>query len=254
MKETNPNRTAFLIKVALIVAAASLLASLLKNIYSDLWVQSKNEVACVPEVIKNNVPFVYNLGASNPSFEDAKLKSFVEEYIVSRYNEDQEDYESATTHEKYKTAKISNTKKNLVEKSLGAEKQRNMQIFGNSSEVYRELVSKNYGWSFDIDDILIGPETVGFSLAVVRGQFSTNTPDGRDVALPANLQGYREILLRIQQGVPSEQLKGNVFQKLINKYGLYVVASKMEIIGQSQKEKLRNRDWDYYIKSMNNAK
>lgn len=244
----NLKRAQGIMMVAIILGIIALSMSVVKNFVTERWLSQKNTVACIPADVENSHPIVYHQTASNPVQSDAYIKSFVAEYIRLTQNEQVVDYHRLTNNQRYDKAQLSQAKWQAIEMSVGAERALNMSKYDQSNEVFKMLDQGNLGWVFLVDDILLfnGPNT-GTTLAVVRGEFQV-TYDKVKVDLPPRLWGYREIHLLIQQGVPLEDSKG---ENYINQFGLFVSWSNINILTPEQKEKMSDRNANYYLMKEN---
>lgn len=229
---------------AIILGVLALVMSIVKNIATERWLAQKNMVACVPADVENSFPMVYYQTAAHPLQSDAYMKSFINEYVSLTLDENAVDYHQLTQHQRYDKARLSQSKWKAIEMSVGAEKALNMQRYADSDQVYKIIDQGKMGWVFLIDDILLFPgQNTGTTLAVVRGEFQV-TFDKVKVDLPPRLWGYREMHFLINQGVPTEDTKGDNY---INQYGLYVSWSNTNILTPEQKEKLSSRNSNYYM-------
>jgi hypothetical protein len=230
--------------VAIALGVIALLMSVVKNVVTERWLSQKNTVACIPADVEHAHPLVYHQTASNPVQNDAYMKSFVYEYLALTLNENAVDYHQLTQNQRYDKARLSQSKWKSIEMSVGAERALNMERYADSDKVYKILDQGKMGWVFLVDDLLLfsGPNT-GTTLVVVRGEFQV-TFDKVKVDLPPRLWGYREIHLLIQQGVPVEAKDGESY---INQYGLYVSWSNTNILTPEQKDKLAERNMNYYL-------
>jgi len=234
------------IMLALIFSVIALLSSIVKNIVTEKWAKTRNEVACIPADSPSAFPMVYHQTAANRDVSDAIMKSFVEEYVHLTQDEQIVDYHKATHDGRYNDARLSEARFKALEMSApgSVEMAKNKLKFAKSSEVFNALKKSNAGWVFLIDDILIFPLTgSGEVLAVVRGQFQV-TYDRVKSELPDNLWGYRELRYYININQPTEDTKG----KILNKYGLFVSLSEEEILSSTQREQRTQRNSDYYMK------
>ena len=248
MKETESlNQFYRYFLLASILGALALGASVFKNIVTENWAKSRNTVACVPADTEQAFPFAYHQTSSHPIYNDATIKSFVEEYIHATLDEQIVDYHKVSNNQRYDNARLSRQKWKAIEMSCCGEKALNLQKYTESNEVFYTLKQGNMGWVFLIDDILIMPgQKNGAVLAVVRGEFQV-TFDKVKKDLPPRLWGYREIHLIINEGVPIESSKDEV----INKYGLFVASSSMQTLSPEQKAQRSKRNHDYYLRKEN---
>jgi hypothetical protein len=233
-----------IIWIAIGLGVLSLLSSVGKNIATERWLAQKNMVSCVPADTEHSFPMVYYQTAAHPIQSDAYMKTFIDKYVHLTLDENVVDYHQLTQNQRYDKARLSQSKWQAIEMSVGAERALNMQRYADSDQIYKTLEQGKMGWVFLVDDILLfpGPNT-GTTLAVVRGEFQI-TFDKVKVDLPPRLWGYREMQFLINQGVPTEDSKG---EKYINQYGLYVSWSNTNILTPEQKEKLSSRNSNYYM-------
>lgn len=230
--------------IAIALGVVALAMSVVKNIVTERWLSQKNTVACIPADVENAHPMVYHQTALNPVQSDAYVKTFVDEYIRLILNENAVDYHKLTSNDRYDKARLSQSKWRAIEMSVGAERALNFERYADSDEVFKILDQGKMGWIFLVDDILLFPSPgTGTTLAVVRGEFQV-TFDKVKADLPPRLWGYREIHLLINQGVPLEDKSGEDY---INQYGLYVSWSNTNILTPEQKEKLSERNYNYYL-------
>jgi hypothetical protein len=237
-------RTQFLAIAAMAAGAIALSLSTVKSFLLNRWVSKRENVACVPADAEYTHPVVYRQTFSHPVDSDAKLKTFVEQYVHLTEDESIVDYHAVTTHERYDKAKLSKNKWQAIEMSTGLEKINRMRSYGDSNELYRMISDGGVGWNFLIDEIIIhGIPQTGPILAIVRGQYQV-TYDKAKVDLPHKLWGYKELRFIIIQGAPSKDAAGNY----LNKTGLFVNWSQSEDISPEDREKLTNADKDVYLK------
>jgi hypothetical protein len=187
---------------------------------------------------------VYRQTFSHPVEQDARLKTFVEQYVRLSQDESAINYFSTTTADRYEKAKLSKAKWQAIEMASGLERVNAMKAYGDSSELYRMIAESGIGWKFLIDEILIAdtPKN-GPIFAIVRGQYQV-TYDKAKVDLPHRLWGYKEIRLLIVEGSPTRDADGNY----LNKTGLFVNWSQVEDISAAGREKLTKQPADVYLK------
>jgi hypothetical protein len=234
------------IYLAIVLSIVGLGSSIVKNIVNERWAKSKTQVACIPADTTNAFPFVYAQTAANPIQSDALMKSFVEDYIHATQNEQIVNYHKLTNDGRYQDAMLSNARLKAIEMSLpgSIEEASNKLKYALSYDVFQNLKKGQAGWIFNIDDMLVFPlPRTGSTLVVIRGEFQM-TFDRAKVSMPDELWGYREIWLYVNQGVPTQDSKGN----FLNKYGLFVSRSVVNILTGEQKDKLSERNSEYYMK------
>lgn len=229
--------------IAIMLGVFALLSSVVKNVITERWLSQKDMVTCIPADTEASHPIVYHQTAINPVVDDAYLKSFAEEYMRLTQDEQIVDYHQVTSNARYQNARLSQSKWKAIEMSTGPERVINMERYAKSNETFYTLQQGNMGWVFLIDDILVKSiPNSGAALVVIRGEFQV-TYDRVKVDLPSRFWGYREITLMINQGVPTEDTKGND----INKFGLYVAWSNVEILTPDQKEDRSTRNLEHYL-------
>lgn len=243
-----------LLLLSVILGIVALISSVAKNILTEKWLKEKEKVACIPANVENTHPLVYRQTSLNPVQSDALVKSFVEEYILLKMNEQLVDYHKTSPDERRDNARLSANKFKLIEMSQGIERAVNQSAYALSNEIYYELLKGNLGWVFLIDEILIYPgQNNGATIAVVRGEYQV-TYDKVKADLPSRLWGYREIVLVVQQMMPTQDIATSKEKEMyseeerdINKHGLFVTWSKTNILGPDQKKKLDERNYDFYM-------
>lgn len=236
-----------LLHIAIIFAIVALLASIAKNIVTERWLNQKKQVACIPANTDNSHPIVYHQTAINPVQNDALVKTFVEEYVHLILNESLVDYHKVTEDSRYDNARLSASKHKAIEMAIGPEKALNMEKYAKSNELYYELQKGNIGWEFLIDDILIYPgQNNGATIAVIRGEYQV-IYDKVKVDLPPRLWGYREVVLVLQQGMPTEDEEGLD----VNKNGLYVSFSTVNVLTPDQKKSADKKAYGFYLQREN---
>lgn len=244
----NLKRAQSIMILAITLGILALGMSVFKNIVTERWLSQKNTVACIPSDVEHAHPLVYHQTAANPVQSDAFVKSFVAEYIRLTENEAVIDYHQLSQNQRYDKAQLSQAKWKAIEMSVGAERALNMDKYSNSKDIFKVLDQGDMGWVFLIDDILLfDGHNTGTTLAVIRGEFQV-TFDKVKVDLPPRLWGYREIHLLINQGVPLESSNG---ENYVNQYGLYVSWSNTNILTPEQKDKMSERNANYYLMKEN---
>lgn len=234
--------------IAIALGVLALLMSVVKNLATERWLSQKNTVACVPADVENAYPIVYHQTAAHELQNDAYLKSFIAEYVHLTLDENAVDYHKLTNNQRYDKARLSESKWKAIEMSVGAEKALNMERYADSDQVYKIIDEGKMGWVFLVDDILVFPgQNTGTTLVVVRGEFQV-TFDKVKADLPPRLWGYREIQFLVQQGVPIENKNMDDY---INQYGLYVSWSNTNILTPEQKDKMEERNANYYLMEEN---
>jgi hypothetical protein len=237
-------RTQFLAVLAISAGIIALSLSTVKNFALNRWASKRENVACVPVDGEYTHPMVYRQTWSHPVEQDAKLKTFVEQYIHLSQDESAVNYYSVTTADRYDKAKLSKAKWQSIEMTVGVEKQNAMKSYGDSNELYRLIAESGVGWKFLIEELIIeGNPSNGPILAVVRGQYQV-TYDKAKVDLPHKLWGYKEVRLIIVQGSPTKDSEGNY----LNKTGYFVSFSQVEDISADAREKITKQPADVYLK------
>lgn len=243
MEETKLlKNTRALVIAAIILGVISLFSSFVKNIIVERWANKRDIVACVPSDMNFSYPIVYRQTAANPIANDALIKSFVEEYIRLTQDEQIIEYHRVTNNQRYNNARLNKNLWRALDLSTGVEKALNMKKYKDSNDIFYSLKQGNMGWIFLIDDIVVYPsQKNGVTLVVIRGEFQV-TYDKVKVDLPPKLWGYRELTLMINEGIPIEKKQG-----YMNKYGLFVSWSNMQILSPEQKRDRTKRSYDYYL-------
>lgn len=237
-------RTQFLAVLAISAGILALSLSTIKSFALNRWAAKRENVACVPVDGEYTHPLVYRQTFAHPVNEDAKLKTFVEQYVRLTQDESPVDYYSVTNNERYDKAKLSKTKWQAIEMATGLEKMMMMKSYGDSNELYKLITESGIGWRFLIDEIIIsGSPQNGPILAVVRGQYQV-TYDKAKVDLPHKLWGYKEIRLLIIQGSPTKDMSGNY----LNKSGFFVTWSQVEDLSIEGREKVTKQPSNIYLK------
>lgn len=232
--------------ISIILVIIALLSSVIKNVVLERWLSQKEFVSCIPADVSNTHPFTYHQTINNPVQSDALIKSFVEEYVHLVYNEQIVDYHQVTDHDRYKNSNNSEAKRKAMNMSAGPELGLNERRYVDSNEVFYRLQKSNMGWIFNIDDILVFPgQNNGATLIIVRGSYQV-TYDKVKVDLPSSLWGYREVVLLVQQMMPTEDKEGDV-----NKNGLFVTYSTENILTPAKKTELDDKAYNYYLQRDN---
>lgn len=237
IEDIKSNRSVIKIIIAVTFVTATL--TFVKDILVENEARSR-AVACIPTLNEQAFPIVYHQTVYNQSNHDAKIKTFVEEFVRLKYNESIVDYHAISTN---RDVSLSRNLLSALEMSQFEEKAELMKMYSSSDETYGILKKANAGWVFLVDDMIIHnmPES-GYLIARVRGEFQV-TYDQVKVDLPADLWGYKEIVLIISQSLPTEDSKGEP----INPYGYYVISSRSESLSLQKKRKLTERNHDFYI-------
>jgi hypothetical protein len=236
-------RTQFLAVLAISAGILALSLSAVKSFALNRWASNRENVACVPAGGEYTNPMVYRQTFSHPVDQDAKLKTFVEQYVHLSEDDSAVDYYSVTNARGYEKAKLSKSKWQAIEMTSGLEKANMMKAYGDSNELYKLIEESGIGWRFLIDDIIItGVPFRGPILAVVRGQYQV-TYDHAKVDLPHKLWGYKEIRLLIIQGAPTKDAEGNY----LNKTGFFVTWSQVEDISADAREKITKAPSNVYL-------
>lgn len=226
----------FLSIVALGFCLISVLLNIARGYVLDAWVAKKENVVCVPSDSEYTFPIVHSQSFYNPVYEDAKVKTFVAEYIRLTKNESVVDYHSVTSSERYEKAKLSQNKWTAIEMSTGEEQVRAKDAYAKSSDLYKYLSENGVGWVFLIDKIIVRPAPgTGTLVAEVFGEYQT-TFDQAKVDVPHETFGYKVVTLLIVQGLPSSDGKGAP----LNKSGLYVYSSTEQTLDPSAYREIRD--------------
>jgi len=232
--------------LALVVASISLLASIVKNAITERWAKSRDMVACIPAEVDQAYPLVYAQSAYHPIQSDAMVKSFVDQYIHNTLDEQVVNYHAISKNGRYDNTRLSESRLKAIEMSVSDSPERalNMKKYADSQDTLQLLKKCDCGWVFLIDDIILIPNVKsGKTVAVVRGEFQV-TYDRVKSELPDQLWGYREITLLLEQGIPTQDTKDNY----LNQNGIFVFWSFSRILTGSEREKLSERNFDYYMK------
>lgn len=225
-----------------------LASSIIKNVVTERWAKSRNQVACVPADVEHSFPYAYAQTAAHPVPNDALLKTFVEEYVHLTQNEQIINYHKISSDGRYQNDFLSTSRQKAIEMALpdSPEFALNKLKFAQSYDVFQTLRKAQAGWVFNIDDILIfpGPNT-GIAIAVIRGEFQVVYDRA---VVPGTIQdelwGYREIILELYQRPPLKDLKGDN----LNKYGIFVGRSEMYTLSSDQRQQRLKRGYEYYMK------
>lgn len=234
------------ITLAIVVGIIAGFSSVVKNIVTERWAKSRDMVACIPSEITQAYPLVYAQTAYHPVQSDAMVKSFVEQYIHLTQDEQIINYHALSKDGRYNSVKLSEDKLKAIEMAApeSPERAMNMKKYADSQDTLQRLKKCDCGWVFLIDDILVLPDLQsGSSIAIVRGEFQV-TYDRIKTELPDRLWGYREIVLQLEQGIPTQDTTDNY----LNQNGIYVRWSYSRLLSSGEREKLEKRNYDYYSK------
>lgn len=235
-------KTMMMISIVLTILAFGL--STVKDLVTERWALKKQNIACIPADVDHSFPLVYRQTAMNTTEQDALLKSFVYNYIHLTQDDQIIDYHAVSNTERLKDAMLSKARWAAIQMSQGTEKALNMQKYSESSDKYVTLKKGNMGFLFLVDDIILhGIPQSGSILAVVRGEVQL-TYDNTKTDLRNRFWGYKEIYLVINQGIPTTNPKDDSYE---NKYGWYVTWSSTQDLTPDKKEKLGERNSDYYL-------
>lgn len=233
------------IMLALVISLVSLISSIVKNMVIERWAKSRDIIACVPAEISSSFPLVYAQTSAHPLQSDALMKTFIEEYVRSTQDEQIVNYHALSNAGRYNNIRLSESRLKSIEMSLEGTPERalNMKRYADSNDVLQNLKRCNCGWVFLIDDIIVIPNVnSGQTFVSVRGEFQV-TYDKAKAELPDQLWGYREFNYIIQQGVPTMDSK----DQNLNKHGMFVSWSYTRILNLAEREKLSQRNHDYYM-------
>ena len=243
---TQIKRAQFLVISALAAGAVALSLSAIKSYVQNRWVTQRENVACVPSNVDFSHPMVYRQSFVHPVNADARIKTFVEQYVHLTQDESIVNYHSITTAARYDRTKLSKSKWQAIEMSTGLEKMNLMKAYGDSSDMYRLMADSGVGWKFLIDDIVIyGIPKSGPILAIARGQYQVTYDQAKRPDVPHKLFGYKEIRMTIVQGAPTKDAEGN----FLNKTGLFVNFVSEDDASPERKESLTKQPSDIYLKS-----
>lgn len=229
MKETNSIKVLTDRVYALIVLTAIVFGlSVIKNFVNEKWARERSQVACIPD-IETNYPGVYIQSAAHPINNDAKLQSFIEQYVHLTRNKQVIDFhklvkEKAGEIGRYDKARLSDSLWKAVFMSKGPEKIVRQKLFSESSDFFRYLDREKMGIVFLIDEIIIMPVPAGQTTSViVRGQYEQifDTAEADKKALPPEFLGYKELRYVVETSFPSTDENNN----WENKNGFYVIWS-----------------------------
>lgn len=240
------NRITLLI-LAVVIALAS---SVLKNFINEKWARERDELACVPDV-ENHYPGVYIQSAAHPINHDAKMQSFIEEYVHLTRNEQIIDFHKLVNEKdgskRYDKARLSDAKWKAIFMSKGAERGLNKKKYSESSDMYSYLDRDKKSIIFLIDEIITLPVPMSMHTAViVRGQFESiyDSAEQDKQNLPPEFLGYREIKYIVETSFPRADDKEN----WENKPGFYVIWSSERILNPGEKLLLSKKSREMSIR------
>lgn len=237
-------RTQFLAILAVAAGIVAVSLMTVKSFVLNRWADNRENVACVPADVEYTHPYVYRQSFINVVDNDARLKTFVEQFVHLTQDETNINYQSLTTADRYDSAKLSKSKWRAIEMASGLAKADLMRSYGDSHELYKLIEETGVTWKFLIDDIIISSvPTGGPILAVVHGKYQV-TYDKAKIDLPHKLWGYKEIRLILAQGSPTKDAKGNY----LNKTGIFVNWFQVEDISPDVYEKITTSPADSYLK------
>lgn len=224
----------YLLIIAVIIA---FVASVGKNLINEKWARERDEVACVPD-IETNFPGVYIQSAAHPINHEAKMQTFIEEYINLTRNEQIIDFHKLVAEEegekRFDKARLSDAKWKAIFMAKGVERALNEKRYAESSDIYNLLDKDKKSIIFLIDEIITMPVPLTMNTAViVRGQFDAiyDTSEKENQNLPPEFLGYREIKLIVESSFPRMDEKDN----WENKPGFYVIWSSESILSPGEK-------------------
>ncbi len=222
-----------------IVAVYFLIAS------EAVWVEKRSEAVLIPE-FKYTYPMLQYMAASTKEMEEAKLYTFIEQYIKRTQDERLVYYHLPTNMKRSDAGFLKTSLLEAVEMSRGVAKKENLEKYKDSSDTYTLLKQCKCGWIFNIHAIESIQRTPHHDTVVVSvlGEFQ-KTYDQVQADLPHEFWSYKRIWLTIVQGRPSEDSSGNPK----NPYGLYVTAQDMQSLDYSKKDLLFQQVYDkgYFI-------
>ena len=239
-------RAQFLAIAAIAAGAVALSLSAVKSWAQNRWVAKRENVACIPADVDFSHPMVYRQSFTHPVNTDARIKTFVEQYVHLTQDESIVNYHSVTTAQRYDKAKLSKSKWQAIEMSTGLEKMNLMKLYGDSHELFRLIADSGIGWKFLIDDIVVyGNPDVGSILVTVRGQYQVTYDQAKRPDVPHKLFGYKELRFIVVQGSPTKDAQGN----FLNKTGFFVVWSQEDDASPEAKESLTKQPSDIYLRN-----
>lgn len=248
------------------------LMSILKNTINEKWARERDNVACIPADTEITYPGVYLQSAAHPVNVEARVQSFIEEYVHLTRDDQIVDYHKLATDKRYDKARLSDTKWKSIFMSKEIERDLNMLRYIESYDRYQELNRDRKSIIFLIDEILTFPVPLTNStVVIVRGQYEGiyDQGDNKGKTLPPDFLGYREIRYIVQQSFPRVKIDRETEKKEIiaelnkkrgkdqkvniknigfeNKFGLYVVWSEEKVLNAGEKLKLEERSRDHLV-------
>lgn len=224
------------------LVAVAIVQSVIKNMINEKWIKERDQVACAPVDVENTYPLVYLQSSSHPVNFEAKIQTFIEEYVHLTRDEKIIDYHKVSTDQRVDKARLSKNKEKAMYMSLGAEKATNEKKYIKSNEVFYKLEQENMGIKFLIDEIITNPVPLSNTIAVtVRGQYEGiyDRKEQKLQQLAPEFLGYREIRYMVQVDFPRLSMYDNKGYE--NKYGYYVVWSEEREITISEKRDYEDR-------------
>ena len=238
------------VRLLIIFVIIAFLSSIGKNIINEKWAKERDDVACVPDV-ETHYPGVYIQSAAHPINHDAKMQSFIEEYVHLTRNEQIIDFHKLVNEEegkgRYDRARLSDAKWKAIFMSKGPERGLNKKKYSESSDMYSMLDRDKKSIIFLIDEIITMPVPQFLHTAViVRGQFEAiyDTAEQDKQNLPPEFLGYREIKYIVETSFPRADEKEN----WENKPGFYVIWSSERILDPGEKKLLEKKSREMAIR------
>lgn len=250
--ETNEIRKlSSMVKVLIVCMIIALTQSVIKNFINEKWARERDTIACLPNDTETAYTGVYLTSAAHPVNTEAKIQSFVEQYVYLTRNESIIDFHKVIndpTGRRYDKAVLSANKWKAIFMSEGAEKSLNEKKYIESTDVFNFLDKKKMGIVFLIDEIIVNPVPLSQNSAViVRGQYEGIYDQAeKDQELPAEFLGYREIRYIIQMDFARLSSKDN--ESFENKFGYYVIWSDERVLSSGEKTALESRSKEQFLR------
>lgn len=200
----------------------------------ESWFKRRSEAVLIPE-FKYTYPMIPYMSANTKEMQNAKLATFIEQYIKSVYDERAINYHKPTNQSRSAQNYLKTSLMQAAEMSRSRAKKENIEKFSNSNETYKRLMQCNCGWIFNISAIESVQTTPYHDTIIVSvlGDFQV-TYDQAKSDLPHKFWGFKRLWLTIVQDIPSRDKSG----KFVNEYGLYVIDQYMEELDYSEKDEL----------------
>lgn len=198
------------------------------------WFKRRSEAVLIPE-FKYTYPMISYMASNTKELQNAKLATFVEQYIKKVYDERAVNYHKPTNQARSAQNYLKTSLMEAAEMSRVRAKKENLEKFSNSNETYKRLIQCNCGWIFNISAIESVQTTPYHDTIIVSvlGDYQV-TYDQAKSEMPHKFWGFKRLWLTIVQDIPSRDKKGNY----INEYGLYVIDQFMEDLSYSEKDEL----------------